>query len=84
MQELNAAIEADPELHRMVWAVGGAGGGLKAPPERMTAYPDVEVPWNPKPRLVVHDDGTAGQWVTPKADWELPGFGGTPPATEGN
>jgi hypothetical protein len=83
MQELNAAIEADPQMHRAVWAIGGPGFGLKKPAEPMTAYPDVEEPWNPKPRLVVHDDGT-GHWETPKADWELPGFGGTPPATEGN
>jgi hypothetical protein len=80
-EELNAQIESDAALHRAAWAIGGAGGGLKRPPEQLTSYPDPGPSYNPKPQLVVNDDGTAGQWVTPKADWQTPGFGGTPPAT---
>jgi hypothetical protein len=68
--QLNAQIGSDPELHRVVWAIGGPGGGLKAPPERLTAYPDAEVPWNPKPRIVDHGDGT-GHWETPPPDFTM-------------
>ena len=55
--ELNAEIEADPEYHRGLWAIG-VRDGLKPPPEQLTVFPDVDVPWDPKPELVVNADGT--------------------------
>jgi hypothetical protein len=66
--EMNAAIEADPEMHRAVWAISRGGGGLKPPPERFTAVPDADVPWDPAPRLVTNDDGTGSHWETPEVD----------------
>jgi hypothetical protein len=70
MQELNAQIEADPAMHRLSWAVGGPGGGLKPPPEQFTSYPEFDPSWNPKPRLVDHGDGTSS-WETPPADFTM-------------
>jgi hypothetical protein len=73
MQELNAAIEADSGLHKAAWAVGGPGGGLRPPAERLWSVPDDGPSWAPKPRLVVHGDGT-GSWETPPADFTMGGI----------
>jgi hypothetical protein len=66
MDEMNAMIESDPPLHRHMWA-SGCRDGLKPPQEQFVAYPDVDVPWDPKPQLVMHEDGT-GHWETPRPD----------------
>jgi hypothetical protein len=66
LDQMNAAIEADENLHRGAWAIG-IRDGLKPPPQQFTVYPDVEPEWDPQPKLVMHEDGT-GHWETPEPD----------------
>jgi hypothetical protein len=69
IEEMNAQINADPELQRAFWELG-VRNGIEKPPERVTGDGvGWNPPWNPKHELVVNDDGT-GQWVTPPADFE--------------
>jgi hypothetical protein len=64
---INAAIEADPNLHKAMWAAG-LREGLKPPPERFRAVPDADLEWDPQPELVMHKDGTGSHWETPEVD----------------
>ena len=65
-EQMNAAIEADENLHRGMWAMG-IRDGLKPPPEQFRAAPDADPPWDPQPKLVLHEDGT-GHYETPLPD----------------
>jgi hypothetical protein len=70
VDDLNAQIQADPELHAAMWRMG-VRDGLEPPPQRITSTPAVEPSWDPKPRLVENEDGTAS-WQTPEADFGTP------------
>lgn len=67
---VNAEINADPGLQRAFWELG-VRDGIEKPPEHISGQPGWDPSWDPKPRLVMNDDGT-GQWVTPPADFGIP------------
>ncbi|MCV7101534.1 hypothetical protein [Mycobacterium palustre] len=64
VDEMNAQINADPELQRVAWKLG-IRDGINRPPEVFVTQPAVG---KPKHRLVEHGDGTA-HWETPTADF---------------
>lgn len=74
---VNAAIEADPDYHRAIWEISRGQGGLTPPPEQIRICPDVEAEWDPKPRLIMRNDGT-GYWETPQPNIESLGTRGDP------
>jgi ATP-dependent protease ClpP protease subunit len=65
--QLNAYIEADPEYHRVIYAITGGAGGLKKPEDRIRVNAEYEAPWDPKPKLVLNADGT-GHYENPAPD----------------
>lgn len=70
VDDMNAQIMSDPEMHRAMWRMG-VRDGIDKPPEQITGTPAVEPSWDPRPRLVENPDGTA-QWETPQADFGTP------------
>jgi hypothetical protein len=79
VDDVNAEIMSDPEMHRAMWRMG-VRDGLEPPPQQIKSTPAVEPSWDPRPRLVENPDGTA-QWETPEADFGTPQWR---PVTEGN
>lgn len=67
LDELNARINADPEMQAFMWRMG-IRDGIEAPPVVFTREPDYEAPWDPKPRMVTNADGSVDQ-VFPEPDF---------------
>jgi len=84
IEQQNATIGADRDYHRAVWAMG-VRDGLKKPAEQFRVTEDYDKPWDPKPVLVEHGDGT-GHWENPASDIEYlrtqgdPGRNGSRPS----
>jgi hypothetical protein len=65
--ELNAAIEADDQYARDLYAISGAWSGQQPPEPQFRVVPEVDADWNPQPKLVVNKDGT-GHWENQQPD----------------